>query len=287
MGNKTQRKSKVTESRLSFIQTILDPAIGLVLFLVGLYTYLRTLAPTVLEGDAALFQYTPYVLGVTYPTGYPFYILLGKLWVWLLPVGEIAWRMNLLSAFCAALALPLLYGATRRLYAPRSPGAPAMRVSAIAAILIFATLPTFWRWSTEAKIYALNSLLFSGVLYTLTRALSLPPEPDRATSPLSLLLLPANLRLAITAWYIRWPLVLPVLLCGLQIAVHSTTVLLLPGLLLFVWLHLRPHLFTWRRFLGHALLLILPGLFYLYVPLRAEWLIAKYGRPEAIQAPHH
>ena len=95
-----------------------DPLIGLILFLIGLYAYTATLAPTVLEGDAALYEYTPYVLGVTYPTGYPLYILLGKLWLTLFPFGELAWRMNLFSALCSAAALPLLYGATRRLLAP-------------------------------------------------------------------------------------------------------------------------------------------------------------------------
>ena len=157
-----------------------DTLIGLTLFLAGFYAYASTLAPTVLEGDAALFQYTPYVLGVTYPTGYPLYILLGKLWLTLFPWGEIAWRMNLFSAFCSAAALPLIYGAARQLLIPaisptqyKEMGADhslLLRIAALTTVLTFATLPTFWRWSTEAKIYALNILLFSGVLYTLALA---------------------------------------------------------------------------------------------------------------------
>ncbi len=126
-------------------------------------------------------------------------------------------------------------------------------------MLIFATIPTFWRWSTETKIYALNMLLFSGVLYGLSRALT----PAIAAK--------------------RWPLALPVLLFGLQLAVHSTTVLLLPGLLLFVWLNYRPLLFRRKQFAAHNLLLMLPGLLYFYIPLRAEWLIARYTRPDAIE----
>ncbi|MFB0545768.1 MAG: protein O-mannosyl-transferase family, partial [Anaerolineae bacterium] len=68
-------------------------------FLASLALYLKTLGPSVLEGDSALFQYAPYTLAVTYPTGYPIYLLLGKLWVTLVPLGSIAYRMNLLSAF--------------------------------------------------------------------------------------------------------------------------------------------------------------------------------------------
>jgi hypothetical protein len=279
---KTNTPYKTTLTSLSTPSfSLADIAIGLLLLAGGLYAYTTTLAPTVLEGDAALFQYTPYVLGVTYPTGYPFYILLGKLWVSILPWGEIAWRMNLFSAICASLALPLIYGAARRIYQYHSDISPfANRLAAWSTVLIFATLPTFWRWSTEAKIYALNMLLFSGVLFTLSLALgtqkTVLPASQTMLRPLH------QWQMAMMNGYKRRPLALPVLLFGLQIAVHSTTVLLTPGLLLFVWLNLRSYLFTWRRFVGHTILLMLPGLLYLYVPLRAEWLLSHYSRPQAI-----
>lgn len=259
----------------------LDTLIGLILFLSGLYAYTRTLAPTVLDGDAALFQYTPYVLGVTYPTGYPLYILLGKLWLTLFPFGEIAWRMNLFSALCSAVALPLIYQAARLFNGPQllttAPQPPAPysllpRLAALTAVLTFATLPTFWRWSTETKIYALNMLLFSGVLYTLARA-SVWCQGSRvryhvSQSPFS---------------YLRSPLALPALLLGLQLTVHSTTVLLVPGLFLFIWLNLRPAAPNKKLLASYFLLLTAPLLLYLYIPLRAEWLITQHGYTEAIQ----
>jgi hypothetical protein len=291
---------------------------GLLLFLAGLYAYTSTLAPTVLEGDAALYEYTPYVLGVTYPTGYPLYILLGKLWLTFFPFGEIAWRMNLFSALCSAAALPLIYGAARRLFTlPHAKNQRGEGAAALAAVLVFATLPTFWRWSTEAKIYALNILLYSGVLYTLARALDHQAAGSAAgvetgveTSAgklnyktsgsaadieagvealagkrQALSLRPAKTSIPLPATLQglrRLPLALPALLLGLQIAVHSTTVLLIPGLLFFAWLNLRQMLFTKKSFMAHCPLLIIPGLLYLYIPLRAEWLIAHYGRFEAI-----
>lgn len=267
----------------------LDTLIGLLLFLAGLYAYTRTLAPTVLDGDAALFQYTPYVLGVTYPTGYPLYILLGKLWLTLFPWGEIAWRMNLFSALCSAAALPLIYHAARYLF-DRRPMTTDHRLLAtnptpysllpLAAVLTFATLPTFWRWSTETKIYALNILLFSGVLYTMARvyvrcqAARGPSALSGVTPHLSHSSLPAP----------RFPLLaLPALLLGLQLTVHSTTVLLVPGLLLFAWLNLRPALLNKKSLISYLLFLSLPLLLYLYIPLRAEWLIAQHGYTGAVQ----
>ncbi|MBN1221518.1 MAG: DUF2723 domain-containing protein [Anaerolineae bacterium] len=250
----------------------LNTLIGLLLFFAGLYAYASTLAPTVLEGDKALFQYAPYVLAVTYPTGFPLYLLLGKVWLTIFPFGQIAWRMNLFSAICAAAALPLLYGAIRHLLAAPYKGetSEGSRWAALTAVAMFATLPTFWHWSTIAKTYPLNILLLAGALYLLAIALEIQTTlPDRQGLP----------RLILFAS----PLTIPTLFLGLQISVHNTAVLLLPGLLLFTWLNFRQHLLNKKLLLVYTLLLILPGLFYLYIPLRAEWLIAHYGRDEAIQ----
>ncbi|MBE7469021.1 MAG: DUF2723 domain-containing protein [Anaerolineales bacterium] len=274
LTNQTPHASRITYHASRYF----DSLIGLTLFLAGLYAYTATLAPTVLEGDAALYQYTPYVLGVTYPTGYPFYILLGKLWLSLFPFGEVAWRMNLFSALCSAAALPLIYGAARRFLLPsltrEGLGEGGARFAALAAVLTFATLPTFWRWSTEAKIYSLNILLFSGVLYTLASAWEYQQRQPKQALDSSEQALDSLLHAS--------RLTLPALLLGLQIAVHSTTVLLLPGLLLFAWLYFRPQLLNKKLLISYFLFLISPGLLYLYIPLRAEALIAQYGRSEAI-----
>ena len=271
----------------------LDIVISLLLFSAGLYAYTATLAPTVIEGDAALFQFTPYVLGVTYPTGFPLYILLGKLWVTIFPFGEIAWRMNLFSAICSATALPLLYNAARIFLAPTPRrGIGAGRWAALLAVISYATLPTFWRWSTEAKTYGLNILIFSAMLYTLARALAatqaltvpsgisskvpgtpFPGRPGRARA----------LHTTGSDWFSRRPLVLPSLLLGLMISVHNTAILLIPGYLVMVWLHFRGTINSVKAIGLHLLLLALPSLFYLYIPLRAEWLIARYDRLEAIE----
>lgn len=283
--------SRITHYALSFIQNP-DRFISFCLFLTGFYVYTATLAPTVLEGDAALFQYTPNVLGVTYPTGYPLYILLGKLWLTLFPFGEMAWRMNLFSALCSAAALPLIYGTARRLLAPPISLAPGERgeagqsllprIAALAAVLTFATLPTFWRWSTESKIYALNILLFSSVLYTLALAYTQCQVSSGKYQMSSSSSKVSSFILHPLPFTLVSPLALSAFLLGLQIAVHSTTVLLIPGLLLFAWLNCPSYLSHKKKLISYFLFLILPGLLYLYIPLRAEGLIARYGRDEAI-----
>ncbi len=45
-----------------------------------LAVYLRTLAYDVLPGDAGEFQFAAWRLGLTHPTGYPLYMIVGGLW---------------------------------------------------------------------------------------------------------------------------------------------------------------------------------------------------------------
>lgn len=60
--------------------------------------YLPTLAPGLLYGDSAELQTLAQTLGLTHPTGYPVYVLIARLFVALVPLGSIAYRVNLLSA---------------------------------------------------------------------------------------------------------------------------------------------------------------------------------------------
>ncbi len=245
-----------------------DGMAAAILSIVGLVAYVSTLAPTLLDGDAALFQYTPWVLGVTYPTGYPTYILLGHLWASLLGFGSVAYRMNLFSAVCAALALAILYPTMRRLL--------ESRLAALLAVLIFATLPTYWRWATEAKIYTLHILLLSSILFLLTRCLEVgkwrgggagyreirasgkqgigeaenrgsresgkqgirrwgSQESNEAEDRRGQL---------VEGWRQTGHLLLAAILFGLALGNHSTTILLAPGLFLFFWLNCHPSRLT-------------------------------------------
>ncbi|MGC8879996.1 MAG: protein O-mannosyl-transferase family [Anaerolineae bacterium] len=238
---------------LSWSDYVLPALIGLAAF----FGYCSTLAPTVLDGDPALFQYAPAVLGVTYPTGYPTYLLLGFMWQTLLPLGSVAYRMNLFSAVCGALALTILYPTVRRLL--------ESRVAALCSVAIFATLPTFWRWATEAKIYTLHILLLSAMLMVLSR-------PEWLRRP--------------RAW-LTWGV-----LFGLAVGNHSTTLLLAPGLLLMFWLgSRRAHAdevgrpARMRRYLCLLPAVGLPALLYLYIPVRAEWLLHEHGALSGLNVP--
>jgi len=111
--------------------------------------YAAGACPTIYVGDSGELVAAVHTLGIPHPSGYPLYVLAGKLWTVLLPPGSVALRMSLFSALFAALAVGLLYLAARRL--------PAGRPAAAAAAILFAASPSFWGEANVQRVYALNA----------------------------------------------------------------------------------------------------------------------------------
>ncbi|MFZ5858045.1 MAG: protein O-mannosyl-transferase family [Chloroflexota bacterium] len=107
--------------------------------------YVRTLAPSLLWGDSAEFQTLAYTLGMTHPSGYMTHILIGKLFTFI-PFGNIAWRVNLMSAFFAALAVAQVYLIGRLLN--------GRRAAALASSALLALAQGFWWRALIAESYA-------------------------------------------------------------------------------------------------------------------------------------
>jgi hypothetical protein len=85
-------------------------------------------------------------LGVAHPSGYPLYTWLGFLFVHLLPSGDAAHRMNLMSALLGAAGVGLVVVVGRRLGLSLVP-------AALSALLLAVT-PTMWSQSVMAEVYA-------------------------------------------------------------------------------------------------------------------------------------
>ena len=121
------------------------------LSLAALALYVATLAPSVATvfDDSLEFQVVLPSLGIAHPTGYPLYTLLG----WLLsrlPVGDLAYRVNLFSALAGAATIGVLFLVARRLGSGRLPAA-LMSV-------VFALSTTWWSQATIAEVYTLHGL---------------------------------------------------------------------------------------------------------------------------------
>jgi len=216
--------------------------------------YIATSAPSIVElfDDTLEFQLVLPTFGIAHPTGYPLYTLAGGLWSRLLPVGNWAWRTNLFSALCGAATVALLFALTRRLVGDDA--GPRANWGGLAAAIIFGLGPVWWMQATVAEVYALHNLLVVAILLT---AVSLAAQQDRVV----------DRRMALL-----W------LLVGLGLAHHRTTVLLLPGLAVYllwsvpgVW---RPRP-IWLLWLAAVLA---PLLLYAYLPLRAAAGVADLNR---------
>jgi hypothetical protein len=145
--------------RRNVLKHVATRYLATLLFLLFLALYVRTAAPSVLSGDSAEFQLAAPLLGVPHPTTYPLYVLLGKLATLVIPFGDLAWRVTLVSSACAALVVGLFFSIARRLIA----STPAAVVGALALGLA----PGLWNAATMAEVYALLMALLAGLLYVI------------------------------------------------------------------------------------------------------------------------
>jgi hypothetical protein len=223
-----------------------DLVIAVVLGGSALAFYVKTIAPTLLMADAAEFQFASYLLGIAHPTGYPLYLMLGWLWSHLFPLGDAAFRINLLSAVFAALATGLLYALILEVLRSTLRGVRTSLVRATATIgtLTMAFSHTFWSQAVKAEVYALNSLFVVVILFLLVRW-SRSDFRSRRT------------------------LYLAAFFYGLSLTHHRTMILFLPAFALFTWLVDRSTLTNLQSLWKLLVLVIVPQILYLYVPLRA------------------
>ena len=209
----------------------------------ALALYMSTLLPDVGVWDTAEFQALGPVLGTAHPTGYPTYTLL--LWlasVVLQPLGNEAYRADLLSALLMAGASALL--AVRVVMATRR------WALGLATGVVFALTPVAWTWGLRADPHALHVFVAALLLVLLG---VWQARERRATGDGA-----------------RWLLAAAVVY-GLALGNHALTLLLAPGIAVFVLL-VAPRILRrqWRLVLACAAgLLLAAASVYLYLPLRS------------------
>lgn len=128
--------------------------------LLVLAVYVMTLAPDLTGGDSGELICAAAELGVAHPPGYPLWTMLGHVFSWI-PVGSLAWRLNLFSAICAAAAAGVL-GRVIQLWTGHV-------WAGVCGAGLFAFSPLVWEYARQAEVFALNNLLLALVLLTATR----------------------------------------------------------------------------------------------------------------------
>lgn len=136
------------------------PAVILFVFFTVLYIY--TAAPGVYDGDSGEIAAAVNTLGLAHPTGFPLYMLTGKLFTLLMPVKDVAYRLNIFSALLTAGALVFIYYALRNL--GNSPFA-----SLVALFVLGLGRNTIWRNSGNANVYTISLLLASALMLILSK----------------------------------------------------------------------------------------------------------------------
>jgi hypothetical protein len=196
---------------------------------VAFAVYLLTLSRGVLGGDAGELQFVPPILGLTHPTGYPLQVLVHFAWSHL-PIGTVAYRLNLLDALIAAGAVGAVVGLAR------AAGASSPSSALVGFALAFGEL--WWSQAVRGDKYTLNGLFLALVLLLFLRW--------RAR--------PAPGRMALLAF-----------VYGLSLTHHRSMLLVAPalgvGLLLSGW---RP--VPARALFAPALLCVAPLALYAYIP---------------------
>jgi hypothetical protein len=248
--------------------------------------YLSTVSPTVNFIDSGELITALHEPGIVHPPGYPLYTLMGYVVSRVLP-GEVAWRVNALSAFWGAVGVGTMYALllhtvayTRWRNRPGSAVPPAARrtsrrgqpqkvtpqneephfrvdmttlLSALIAACLLGAASTFWNRSIQAKMYTLHYffmllILLLAVAYRWAYERRAEREAGRL-------------------------LVILALTFGLSLTNHLMTSLLVPGVLVLLsaggdWrLRLRVALSRWKLALPA---LLLPLLLYAYLPIRSS-----------------
>jgi len=126
------------------------------LFFLIFSIYLIALCPTIYVGDSALLTAASFSLGTAHPPGYPLYVLIGKL-ITFLPLGSVAFKLNLMSSLFGALTATIIFRIV--LYLTEN------RYAAWASALFFAFVPVFWVESSKAEVYSLNAFICSVIFF--------------------------------------------------------------------------------------------------------------------------
>jgi tetratricopeptide (TPR) repeat protein len=279
--------------------------IALGVSVVSLVVYWLTLAPTVTLVDSGELILAARSLGVAHPPGFPLYVLLAHL-ATLIPIGNIAVRVNFASALFAAVAAAVVVLVVAEIVATPAKAAQSGRhdgqrqrgkgkkrtstsiqdsvgepsrhplvsiIPLVVAGLLLAFSRTVWAYATISEVYTLNTLLIAIIFLLMFRWRRLRRNVDAETrgrgDAETSRGLPASPHPRVSASSLLYA---ASFLFGVALGVHHVTVgLMLPALAVLVWATESSSFFTRRQFL-YAALFAFAGLFavYAYVPIAAS-----------------
>jgi hypothetical protein len=218
---------------------------ALAAFAVPAAVYVASASPEPGAWDTAELQGVPYILGISHPTGFPFYVLTGYAWSHVIALGSIAWRMNVMSGFAMGAACVAAYGTALEF--------GASLVVALSATLAFAFTQDVWAHASRAEAQDLAV----------------------ACAALAILAFVRWMRGGAAIWFAA-----AFALAGLGMAAHPNALWILPAFILGAELaRRRPPL---RLVAVSAALAVAALSLYLYLPLRSQYVATHALDPAAV-----
>ena len=211
-------------------KTVIFAVLSLVIPLV---IYILTLEHKLVGGDTSWYAIQIPEMSLMVPTGYPTFTLLEKLFTFL-PIGDLAYRLNLFSAIFGALTILFLFLSINRLVKNEF-------ISFISS-MIFAFIVPFWEVANRLEFDTLNSffmvlMFFSAIIYNENKT--------------------------------RKYLYFFSFCLGLSLTNHPLAFFLVPAVVLYVII-INPRIFKSIKAIFISMLyFILPLLSYLYLPIRS------------------
>ena len=189
-------------------------AIGV--FFTAIFAYLRTMPMAMSFWDCGEYITTSHILGVPHQPGTPLYILVGKVFDLMFSgiLGTTAAAVNFMSVFFSALALMFVYLIIEHIARKADPDSNWLpHAGGIIGALFLMFSDTFWRNAIEAEVYGLSAFMISSLTW-----LAFKWYDYRVGSRGNGLL------------YLIFYML------GLGVGFHLGSLLVYPGIFLFVWL---------------------------------------------------
>jgi hypothetical protein len=213
-------------------------------FAIPLIIYILTLEPKLVGGDTSWFAIYVPRMEVIVPTGYPSFSIFGKL-ATLLPVKDIAYRLNLMSAIFGALAVLFLFLAINKI--------TKNAILSLACSLSFGFAISFWQIANRFEMDSINCFYLALLLY----AAFLYAEKKDGT------------RLYFAA-----------VCMGFFLTDHPIAMFILPSILIYVIL-VKPAMFkNAKAVLLGIVFFIFPLFMYAFIPIRSA---AGFGQVKTIR----
>lgn len=230
----------------TIITIILNKLNQWAVFFVTYFIYLLTVYPTVQTEDSGELITAAVTPDIAHPPGYPLYIVVGKIFSSLIPFGNMAWRMNIMSVFFGAATAQLLYTIIKQ--------RTKNDLIAFGSSLFYALTNIVWAQSNRAEVYTLNTFCIGLIVYLLMK------WHDQKKD--------------------KW-LFLSALTFGLGVGNHHLLLLAAPAFGLYTLIKNWKIIIKPKIVIGSLLLLTIGLSIYAYLPIRTY--IAPYDNPAFIE----